>query len=80
MAIAEIPFSQLGSAVLERQYTGFATAQEFAVPPLRLVTEPVGTQLHFVGASGYATSESGDWSVSALQWEQVLRGFGCSRE
>jgi hypothetical protein len=75
MVVTEIPFSQLGSAVLAGQYLGFATAQEFAAPTVRLVTMPTGGELRSISVNEYATSESGEWSVSLPEWERVLRAI-----
>lgn len=71
--IADFPISQFGRPVIEAEYAAFATAQDFVLPPLRVVAESSGAQWSRGRPIAYATSESGHWSVSALVWERVLR-------
>lgn len=73
MVVTVVPLTPLGSPVINYYYGECATAQELSVPKVRVIAE--GSFADWLGTmlASYATSESGQWSLSAENWERVMR-------
>ena len=73
MVVADVPVSQLAFPLTDGRYMRYSTAQEFSVAAVRIVTRVSHFEWPGLRMPPYATGESFYLSVSASDWERVLR-------
>ncbi len=73
MVVATVPFTHLGSPIVEHLYRNFGTAEEFCVPSFHVVAEADPRHGGRTRLTGYGTSDSGHWTIPAATWEKLIQ-------